>query len=129
MHELDNLLLSPCNTMVFLAGVFMLGGITYPNNTAIILEHIGEEDKNSLVCTTVHDRCCQTPRQGNFYYPNGDRVLTQSVSTKDVYKTHNNGSISLKRRAGASSPPLGRYRCEIPDGRGILQNLFITIGK
>ena len=112
----------------------MLGGITYPNNTAVILEHIGEEDKNSLMCTTVHNHCCQTNERGNFYYPNGEPVLSlsqASSSRQSFYHTRNNGSISLKRHAGEFKirPPLGRYRCEILDGRGTLQTLYITIGE
>ena len=115
-------------------GVFMLGGITYPNNTAVILEHIGEEDKDSLKCTTVHSRCCKTNEQGKFYYPNGEPVLPLSQASSSpgqgLYQTRNNGSISLKRQAASElSPPLGRYQCEIPDGRGNLQTLYITIGE
>ena len=118
--------------MLFFADVFMLGGITYPNNTAVILEHIGEEDKNSLLCITTDIHCCQTNKQGNFYYPNGELVLPlsqASSSRQNLYLTHNNGSISLKRQPGETFPPLGKYRCEIPDTRGTLQNLFINIGK
>ena len=111
----------------------MFGGIIYPNNTAVILEHIGEEDKDSLKCTTVHNHCCKTNEQGKFYYPNGEPVLPlsqASSSRQSLYQTRNNGSISLKRQAaGEIFPPLGRYQCEIPDGRGTLQTLYITIGE
>ena len=109
----------------------MFGGITYPNNTAVILEHIGEEDKNSFICTTSHSSCCQTGVQGNFYYPNGEPILSlsEASSPRRLYQTRNHGSISLKQKPGEAFPPLGRYRCEIPDGRGTLQNLFFTIGE
>ena len=107
----------------------MFGGITYPNNTAVILEHIGEEDKNSFICTTSHSSCCQTGVQGNFYYPNGEPVSETSSPGESLYQTHNHGSISLKQKPGETFPPLGRYRCEIPDGRGTLQNLFFMIGE
>ena len=116
--------------MLQLLGVFVLGGITYPNNTAVILEHIGEENKNSLLCTSAYTLCCRTNKQGRLYYPNGEPVLPLSqASRQSLYLTHNNGSISLKRQPGETLPPLGKYRCEIPDARGTLQNLFITIGK
>ena len=112
----------------------MLGGIAYPNNTAVILKHIGEEDKNSLLCTTAHSLCCQTNKQGRFYYPNGEPVLPlsqlqASSLRQSLYLTHNNGSISLKRQPEETLPPLGKYRCEIPDSGGNLQNLFFTIGE
>ena len=107
----------------------MFGGIIYPNNTAVILEHIGDD---SFICTTSHSSCCQTGVQGNFYYPNGEPVLSHSEASspgQSFYQTHNHGSISLKQKPGEIFPPLGRYRCEIPDGRGTLQNLFFTIGE
>ena len=109
----------------------MLGGITYPNNTAVLIENIGDGDINSLKCTTAYEPCCRSSRQGNFYYPNNDPVLIQSLalsSRQSFYRTRGSGSISLKRQSG-DPPPLGRYRCEIPDGRGVLQNLYITIGE
>ena len=109
----------------------MLGGITYPNNTAVLIEDIGEADMNSLKCTTAYEPCCQSSQQGNFYYPNNDPVLIQpqaSSSRQSFYRTRDSGSISLKRQSG-DPPPLGRYHCEIPDGRGVLQNLYIAIGE
>ena len=116
--------------MLHLLGVFVLGSITYPNNTAVILEHIGEENKSSLLCTTAYTPCCQINKQGRFYYPNGEPVLPLSQATRQsFYLAHNNGSVSLRRQPGETLPPLGKYRCEIPDARGTLQNLFITIGK
>jgi hypothetical protein len=112
----------------------MLGSTIYLNNTAVILEHIGDEDKNSLVCTTANSHCCQTGGQGNFYYPNGKPVLSLSGSQpssprQSLYQTRSNGSIILKRKPGETLPPLGIYRCEMPDGRGTLQNLFFAIGE
>ena len=118
------------HVMYITSGVFMLGGITYLNNTAVIVEHIGEGEANSLKCTTAYESCCQTSRQGQFYYPNGDQVMivSQAISKREnFYKTRNSGSISLNKRGG--STPLGRYRCEVPDGRGVPQNLYITIGN
>ena len=106
----------------------MFGNVTYPNNTAIIMENIGEEDRNSLICTTAYDRCCLTAKLGSFYYPNSSRVPAQSLPRQSLYWTRSSGSISLKRKAGNPSP-LGNYRCEIPDSTGALQSIFITIGK
>ena len=104
----------------------MLRGTTYLNNTAAIIEHIGEGEVNSLKCTTALETCCQSSGQGDFYYPNGAQVMIESGG-ENLYRTRSSRSISLNRRGGNTS--LGEYRCEIPDGRGILQNLYITIGK
>ena len=110
----------------------MLRGITYPNNTAVLIENIGEGDMDSLKCTTAYEPCCQSSRQGNFYYPNNDPVLIQSLAfslRQSFYRTRGSGSISLNKQQSDDLPPLGRYRCEIPDGRGVLQDLYITIGE
>lgn len=104
----------------------MLGEVTYLNNTAVLLEDIGT---NSLICTTARTGCCSGGNE-MFYYPSGDPVLVQNRATSNLqslYMTHNQGSIGLRLQAG-DDPPLGRYRCEIPDGRGTLQSLYIRIG-
>ena len=109
----------------------MLGGITYRNNTAVLIEDIEENDLNSLKCTTASETCCQNPAQGNFYDPNGNLVTSMSqtlLSGGSLYRTRASGSISLRQRQGDPAP-LGQYRCEIPDGRGMTQNLYISIGK
>ena len=111
------------------AGVFMLDGVTYLNNTAVLLEDI---DANPpLICTTAHTSCCTGNTQVRFFYPDGDPILTQdqaSSLSQRLYMTRNRSLISLHLQAG-ERPPLGTYRCKIPDGRGILQNLHIRIGK
>ena len=67
--------------------------------------------------------------QGRFFYPDGSAVQAQaSSSSQSFYVTQNQGSISLSRQDG-DLPPLGSYRCEIPDSRGNSQNLYIRIGE
>ena len=109
----------------------MLGGVTYLNNTAVLLEDIGT---NSLVCTTASTTCCvgNSVQGVGFYYPDGSLIPTQvqaSSSLQRLYMTQNQGSISLRLQAGIDSPPLGRHRCQIPDGRGTPQSLCIRIGE
>ena len=107
----------------------MLGEVIFLNNTAVLLEDI---DADSLECTTARADCCAGgSARGNFYYPDDDPVLLQNPATssfQSLYMTRNQGSISLRLQSG-DSPPLGRYRCEIPDGRGNPQNLYIRIGE
>ena len=105
----------------------MLGGITYPTNTSIMIQELGESDKDSLKCTTTLETCCQNSSQANFYYPNGSEVL--SLRGGSIYRTRGNGFVSLKKGTVGEPAPLGRYRCEIPDGKGIVQNLYITLGE
>ena len=118
-----------CMLLYNITGVFMLGGVTYLNNTVVLLDEINAS--NPLICTTAHSSCC-TGGQGKFYYPDGGPILMQnaaSFSLQSLYMTQNQGSIDLRLQLSGDRPPLGKYRCEIPDGRGILQNLYIRIGK
>ena len=105
----------------------MLGGITYLNNTVVLLEDIDSE--NPLVCTTSSATCCVGSSMSGFYDPNGARI-TQNQASQSLYVTKRHGSISLNHRQQAGErPPLGRYHCQIPDGRGSPQNLYIRIGE
>jgi hypothetical protein len=116
-------------------GVFMLresaSEVTYPNNSAVLLEDINSE--MPLTCTTTHASCCTGGHdtQGRFFYPDGSPVQTQSQaasSSQSFYMTQNEGSIGLVRQDG-DPPPLGSYRCEVPDGGGNSQKLYIRIGE
>ena len=105
----------------------MLGGITYLNNTVVLLEDISSE--NPLICTTSSTTCCTGSNMAGFYYPSGARI-TQNPASQSLYVTKSQGSISLNHRQQAGErPTLGRYRCQIPDGRGSSQNLYIRIGE
>ena len=104
---------------------FELGGTTFPNNSVVLIDDIGEQD-NALFCVTTSQDCCTIDRRGEFYYPNGTFIPTNNIG-QDYYRNRGDGFIRLNRRNGATSPT-GRYRCEIPDARGQLQNIFITIG-
>ena len=108
-------------------GVFMLGGIIYLNNTVVLLEDIDSE--NPLICTTSSTTCCTgSGNMARFYDPDGARI--QNQPSQNLYVTKSQGSISLNHRQQAGErPTLGRYRCQIPDGRGSLQNLYIRIGE
>ena len=45
---------------------------------------------------------------------------------KPLYRNRAEGYIKLNRRGGRT-PPVGRYRCEIPDEDGKLTKIFINI--
>ena len=63
------------------------------------------------------------------YYPDGRCVQSQALSL--IYMTQNQGSISLNHHGQqvGECPPLGNYRCKIPEGRDTPQNLYIRIGE
>ena len=135
-YSLTSIAVYQCHNIInfnnnFCSGVFMLGEVTSFNNSAVLLEDIDSE--NPLTCTTAHTSCCTEGHdtQGGFFYPDGSPVQTQSQassSSQSFYVTQNQGSISLIRQDG-DLPPLGSYRCEVPDGGGSSQNLYIRIGE
>ena len=71
--------------------------------------------------------CCGTlpNRFGQFYYPNGVQVPVSNAG-QGFYRNRGNQVIRLNRREGATSPT-GKYRCEIPDASGEMQNIYITL--
>ena len=93
------------------------------------MDEIGVGD-SALLCRTNNTGCCGssfTSFRGEFYYPGGSIVPTAG-SSPSFYRNRDTGFIRLNRQPNTDIP-LGEYRCEIPDDRGIRQNLFINIGK
>ena len=98
----------------------------YTNNSAVSLSEVGE-DKNALLCKTKKEDCCGTPpnRFGEFYYPNGTKVPI-AKQQQGFYRNRGNKVVRLNRRDGTTSPT-GKYRCEIPDASGLMQNIYIIL--
>ena len=102
------------------AGVwFSLNGKTYQNNSCVALEDIGEGD-DALLCMTNLTVCCRSPSLGNWFFPNGTRV----VRTRDVYRTRGQSVVRLNRIRGGVA---GIYRCEIPDAINVTQTIYIRL--
>lgn len=91
------------------------------------MDRVGEGEDGALICKTDKMDCCGTNpnRFGQFYYPHGDQVPIKSVG-HSVYRNRGDQVIRLNRRDGAT-PPTGKYRCEIPDASGEIQNIYITL--
>ena len=82
------------------------------NNSAVLLDEIGE-NSNPLVCRIDLSPCCRaSPAKGNWFYPNGTRVLSGS----DGYLFHRSRDdemrVYLRRRPGTLSP-MGSYCCQV----------------
>ena len=99
----------------------------YGNNSRVSLADVDEGKENALICRTDRLNCCGTPpnRFGHFYYPSGLQVPVNSAG-QGFYRNRGDQLIRLNRRAGATSPT-GKYRCEIPDASGEMQNICITL--
>ena len=88
---------------------------------------VGENDA-ALICRTDLRPCCQSYsfRAGEWYYPNGTALPIQGKG-RDFYRNRgDDGTVRLNRRNNAIYP-IGIYRCEIPDQKGITQSLHIRL--
>lgn len=101
-------------------------GEIYTNNSVISLNDVGEGEQ-ALLCKTNRVDCCGTlpKRHGEFYYPNGIQVPI-SKQLHGFYRNRGPQVVRLNRRTGVTSPS-GKYRCEIPDVDGAMQNIYITL--
>ena len=90
------------------------------------LEDIGEGG-NALLCITNYTDCCRSPyigdtgkAMGNWYFPNGSRVPSQSL----FFRSRGEMAVHLQRKRGGAE---GIYRCEIPDTMNVTQTIYIGV--
>ena len=114
--------------------------MSYADGDTVLLSDIGEGE-NGLRCTTTQTDCCgqnaagvsvSAERRGEFYYPDGTTMVpTRGGAGGDgLFRGRDYQFISLQRMSTATTtPPLGRYRCDIPERNGVSQNMFINIGE
>ena len=110
---------------------FSLNGTTYPNNSLVTLEDIGEGD-SVLLCMTNLVACCRSPHgpiSGNWYFPNTTRVpsymdhINRNL-TWDIYRTRGKMVVHMHRRRGGVN---GIYYCGIPDSVNVTQTIYIGV--
>ena len=92
----------------------MFKGVTYNSNDVIPLTSVGEGMLSGVICMTTRTDCCSNApgetRNGEWYYPNGDRVPTTG-GTQDFYRNRGTQQVILSRRNDAMSPT-GCFCCE-----------------
>ena len=92
----------------------MFKGVTYNSNEVIPLTSVGE-GADGVICMTTRTDCCTNDpgetRNGEWYYPNGDKVPT-SGANEDFYRNRGTQQVILNRRNNAMSPT-GFFRCEL----------------
>ena len=102
---------------------FSLRGITYQNNSCVILEDIGESD-DALLCRTNFTGLNRTVLR-NWFFPNGTKVPGLG-NGMDFYRTRSKDQmvVRLNRRRGGEE---GIYRCEISDSTDVIQTIYIGV--
>ena len=104
---------------------FLLQGQLYGNNSIVTISDIGERD-NAFLCITNNNTCCNTDKKGNWSYPSGSAVESNS-SGDDLYRNRGRSVVRLHRRNNSLSPT-GMYRCDIPDNKtSDLKSIYIGL--
>ena len=110
---------------------FSLRNTTYHNNSLVTLEDIGEGDSGALLCRTNPTACCQTPYTGesgsgigNWYFPSGARVHSDSNLSTSFYRNRGQMVVRLNRKRGGED---GIYHCVIPDSMNVPQTIYIGV--
>ena len=112
---------------------FLFKGKIYGNNSLFFINEIGRTISSSaLQCVTDKGNCYWLKGVyyiGEWYFPNGSRVLRQSDSTEFYRNRDNNGTVNLNRVSNAIISPTGQYCCHVPDNTTVNQILCAYIGK
>ena len=118
----------------------MLNNTAIPEHGIVTLDNIGINGA-ALRCMTDNTSCCSifqtqgVSRFGQWYFPNGTAVpnpialsqetgMTVQPSNLAFYRTRDDRVVLLHHNSGGVN---GMYRCEVPDARGVTQNLYIGI--
>ena len=106
-------------------------GVSYPNNSVLSLNDIGNTSTGSaILCTTNRSPCCSSSdpamRFGEWYYPDGPIVPN---SGQAFYRGRgDNQTIYLNRRNNAQSPT-GSFCCELPDDSDVTHRVCVSLCK
>ena len=133
-------------SFIHLVGVSLkLKGVTIPNNSMVDFNDLlyrteldpGPTIANglqTLMCVTDLVDCCESQGLGDWYYPNGTRIPSNTgIFTYRAFLTNRSpnevrneqqfhGSVRLWRRF--SPPERGRFRCELPSPANPSDNLI-----
>ena len=106
-----------------------LKGTVIANNSYVDVDDIGEGNETSLLCHTNKANCCGLPsRKGEWYFPGGNPVgNTGKFPDRDFYRDRGPQVVRLHHRQGAQIQR-GRFRCEIPDDKDVMQSIYAYIG-
>ena len=105
-----------------------MGGVrsTYTNNSIVTRTDIGTGSA-ALLCTTTYSSCCTTFQNPDtqWYFPNGSPVVNNGDLPYYRTKSTNPGTVLLHRNPEGTTT--GIFRCDILDGSGVLQSLYVVI--
>ena len=100
----------------------------YTNNSDVTITDIGTGSA-ALFCSTTNLACCFSTDGSHWYFPDGSAV--QRSESLPYYRTRtsfsNSGirTVHLNRNPWATTT--GVFHCDIPDGSGDLQSIYVGI--
>ena len=103
-----------------------LNSVQYTNNSVVTIMDIGTGSA-ALICTSTNLACCLSTDGSHWYFPDGSQVQRTGTT---YYRTRTishvgGGTVVLNRNPGATTT--GVFHCDIPDGSGDLQSLYVGI--
>ena len=104
-----------------------MGGVrsTYTNNSIVTRTDIGTGSA-ALLCTTTYSPCCSSGNPTTrWFLPNGVRVENNGGLPYYSTRSTNPGAVRLNRNPQGTTT--GIFRCDILDGSGVLQSLYVVI--
>ena len=108
-----------------------LNNVQYTNNSVVTITDIGTGGA-ALLCTTNHRGCCLSTDGSQWYFPDGSAVqhvrLIGDATTYYRSRTISNvggGTVRLHCIPGATTT--GVFHCDILDGSGDLQSIYVGI--
>ena len=103
---------------------FFLGGVLYPNNSAVSLAGIGEGVDGALYCLTNLTTCCSQAEGGVA----GEWLLpTVPADPADYTISRGPSAVLLNKNNEFVQGPTGIFTCRIPDGNNQTRTLYIGV--
>ena len=111
-----------CATGIWL----ILNGVQYTNNSVVNITDIGTGSA-ALICTTTNQACCLSTDGSQWYFPDGSTVQRTGTTyyRSRTISIGGGGTIRLNRNPHGTTT--GIFHCDIPDGSGDLQSLYVGI--
>ena len=109
-----------------IAGIQLtLNGVAYSNNSIVTRTDIGTYSA-ALLCTTTLPGCCSPSFPATqWVLPNGSQV--QNNCGLPYYRDRNTNPRSVRLHRNPQGTTTGIFRCDILDGSGVLQSMFVGI--
>ena len=108
-----------------------LNNVNYTSNSVVTITDIGTGGA-ALICATTLPGCCLSTDGSHWYFPDGSAVQRTGTT---YYRTRtfplvdgrpaSGGAVRLHRNPGATTT--GVFHCDIPDGSGDLQSIYVGI--